>query len=131
MLKSTLLIVDDNAAFAEDLREILEEEGFACSLALDPSEALRQLQCEPSPPDIILADVRMPGTSVMELWRVVRTTPAWSRIAFVLMTAGLEGALPCGPFDGILRKPFGIDCLLQTLRSQVERRRGARTSSTP
>jgi CheY-like chemotaxis protein len=131
MLKSTLLIVDDSAAFAEDLREILEDEGFACSLALDANEALRQLRCEPSPPDVILADLRMPGTPVEELWRIVRTTPEWSRIAFVLMTAGTENALPCGPFDGVLAKPFGVDCLLQTLRSAVEHRNRARTSPTP
>ncbi len=130
MSKSTLLIVDDSAAFAEDLREILEDEGFACSLARDANEALRQLRCEPTPPDVILADLRMPGTAVEEFWRIVRTTPAWSRIAFVLMTAGTENALPCGSFDGVLTKPFGVDCLLQTLRSAVEHRNGARTSPT-
>lgn len=120
---SSVLIVDDSAALAEDLREVLESEGFACSLALDASEALRQLRCEASPPDLILADLRVPGMPVAELLQIVRTAPEWSRIAFVLMTDGTEGDVPGGVLvDGALRKPFGVERLLQALRAAVEHR---------
>ncbi len=123
MPTSSVLIVDDSAALAGDLREVLESEGFACSLALDASEALRQLRCEASPPDLILADLRVPGMPVAELLRIVRTVPEWSRIAFVLMTDGTEGDVPGGVLvDGALRKPFGVERLLQALRAAVEHR---------
>lgn len=130
MPMSSVLILDDSAALAEDIREVLESEGFACSLALDANEALRQLRCEPSPPDLILADLRVPGMPVEQLLQIVRTIPEWSRIAFVLMTDGTESDVPGSVLvDGALRKPFGVERLLQALRSAVEHRNLERATS--
>jgi CheY-like chemotaxis protein len=128
---ATLLIVDDDAALAEGLCEVLEEEGFACWPAADANEALRRLHCESNPPDFILADLRMPGMAAFELLRIVRTTPGWSQVAFVLMTAGIEDDVPLGiPVDGLLLKPFGIEQLLHALRSALQHRRSEDTAAS-
>ena len=108
----TALLVDDNTELTDILREVLEEQGLACSVASSADEALRALRTSVHPPDFILADLRMPGMPVEELLHVVRMTPAWSEIVFVLMTAGTKERVPDAPFDSdraealLLRAPL-------------------------
>ena len=118
----SLLLVDDNAELAAILREVLEDQGLACSVALSADEALRALRTCVRPPDFILADLRMPGMPVEELLHLVRATPAWAGIVFVLMTAGTKDEVPNGPFDAIVLKPFSSERLLTTLRWVLARR---------
>jgi CheY-like chemotaxis protein len=53
-------VVDDNPAMAETLADILELKGFTVHAAASGAEALEFLQKQPV--DILLTDVKMPGT---------------------------------------------------------------------
>jgi DNA-binding response OmpR family regulator len=70
MAKSTVLVVDDEAAIVELMRDFLEAEGYGVLTAPDGRAALALLEREPV--DCLLLDVMMPGLSGFDLCRRIR-----------------------------------------------------------
>ncbi|HEY7295279.1 MAG TPA: response regulator transcription factor [Dehalococcoidia bacterium] len=70
MAKSTVLVVDDEAAIVELMRDFLEAEGYSVLTAPDGHAALALLEREPI--DCLLLDVMMPGLSGFDLCRRIR-----------------------------------------------------------
>lgn len=64
------LLVDDNAAFVENLAEILEATGAAVDVAANADEALSRLAGDRY--DALVTDMRMPGLSGSELLHLAR-----------------------------------------------------------
>ena len=72
------------------LASILEDEGYAMSIAKDGAEALRKVR-EISP-DIVILDVMMPKVSGYEVCRAIKTDPDLKKI-FVLMLSAKGQAI--------------------------------------
>jgi len=95
-MSRNVLIVDDERGFAEALARRLELRGHAAQAATSPDEALEAARREA--PDVVLLDLRMPGTSPADLVASLRREAPGSRV--VLLSGqpapcpGLEG-LPC------------------------------------
>src|SRR5689334_17237018 len=68
-----VLIVDDQAAFRDASRELLEKRGHVVAEAVDESEALRATAR--FDPDAVLVDVRLGGESGFDVARAL--TRAW------------------------------------------------------
>lgn len=68
----TVLVVDDDTAIVEMMRDFLEAEGFRVEGALNAREA--QAALDRTPVDCVLLDIMMPGESGFELCRRVRRT---------------------------------------------------------
>jgi DNA-binding response OmpR family regulator len=68
----TVLVVDDDEAIVELMRDFLEAEGFRVEGALDAREA--QTVLDQSPVDCLLLDIMMPGGSGFDLCRRIRRT---------------------------------------------------------
>ncbi len=68
----TILLVDDDAAIVELMRDFLEDEGFSVEEAFNANEALSILQQVNI--DCILLDIKMPGQSGFKLCRQIRRT---------------------------------------------------------
>jgi ribonuclease P protein subunit RPR2 len=101
-----LLIVDDDAAFRALLRttfEVVDVEVEEAGTAEAASEAV-QLR----PPDAIVLDVRLPGTSGVELCRRLKQDESTAGIAVVLLSGSVGDAVPTrdSGADAFLRKPF-------------------------
>jgi len=67
-----VLVVDDDRAIVDLMRDFLEPEGFHVEEALDAEEAWAVL--ERAPVDCVLLDVMMPGQSGFDLCRRIRGT---------------------------------------------------------
>jgi DNA-binding response OmpR family regulator len=67
---ATILVVDDDPAIAELMRDFLEADGFRVELAGDAARAQAILSARQ--PDCLLLDVLLPGQSGFELCRWVR-----------------------------------------------------------
>ncbi len=110
-----VLIVDDNADLAENLRELLELEGFDVRVFTSPTEALAKK--DELAFDAALLDIRMPGIDGIELCgALAKSHPA---ATFVLMTAftserRLADVSGSGA-SAVLRKPLPVDQLLSLL----------------
>lgn len=70
--RQTILVVDDDPAISELMRDFLEAEGFAVETAADAGAAFAIV--ERVPVDCLLLDVMMPGQSGFELCRRIRET---------------------------------------------------------
>ncbi|PWB42860.1 MAG: DNA-binding response regulator [Candidatus Methylomirabilota bacterium] len=116
-----ILVVDDEGPQREILRTILSTEGYAVETAPGGTEALRR--CQESPFDLVLTDLRMPGTDGLALVeRLIRDDPP---TLVILMTAygsldSVEQALKKGAFD-YLTKPLEREELLLTVKRAFER----------
>ena len=116
-MKSTILIVDDNAASRDTLESALIEQGYHLHMAENGQQAL--IQAEELHPDLILLDVMMPGMDGFEVCRRIRTTNGLEEVPIIMITAlddnasRLEG-IESGA-DDFISKPFD----LQELRARV------------
>ena len=65
-MQDRILLVDDDASLLKLLRIRLEAEGYAVTTAESAEEALQLLRNSPS--DLVITDLRMEGTSGLELF---------------------------------------------------------------
>ena len=71
MRRATVLVVDDDAVFRVALERYLEHEGYAVLSAGDPDAAIHAIETQSI--DLLLTDLRMPGTDGIELIRRARS----------------------------------------------------------
>ncbi len=98
----TILVVEDDLATVEMIRDALAMEGYRVLHAI--GDAGR--------PALVLLDPHMPGMDSAEVARRLRADPATARIPIVGISSNLarEG-LPTMPRDDCLPKPFALDDL--------------------
>lgn len=106
-----ILIVDDDPSIVRMLRLTLATSGFDVRTASDGGEALRLLRQEPL--DAILLDLDLPVVTGQDVLRRMRAggigTPVVVVSAYAAGDARRLGA------DAVIRKPFRIDAVLNTL----------------
>ncbi|WP_420239204.1 response regulator [Telmatobacter bradus] len=127
-----LLIVDDEPAVRVALSADLVEAGYTIQFAEDGFSALHEIRQEI--PDILLADLNMPGMSGFELLSVVRRR--FPAIHTVAMSGALDGSItPAGvTADAFYAKGSGISALLHillTLPSIKQRASDASSAKEP
>jgi DNA-binding response OmpR family regulator len=77
------LVVDDEPAFCEVLRDFLVEKGYHVVVASDGDEAIRLYKQDR--PDIVLMDVQMPGKNGLETLRELKAHDP--KAAFIIVSA--------------------------------------------
>lgn len=112
-----LLIVEDSATQAEQLRFILESSGFNVTVAHRAEAALPILDAGKI--DLVISDIMMPGMSGYDLCRYIKAAPSLRRIPVVLLTTRkdpmdiFEG-LECGA-DNFHTKPYDAAHLVERI----------------
>ena len=111
-----VLLVDDELSSAEVLALILAGENYQVTLAADARQALARL--DQAAPEIVVVDFMMPGMNGAELVKAIRAVPAYEHVPVVLISGAPESALRRYDvkYDAFLRKPFGLELFLRTLR---------------
>ena len=107
------LVVDDDEDIRESLCDMLSDEGYRVTTAVDGSEALRLLAREAEPFDVMLLDLRMPNTNGHDVLAAMRVDQALPEVPVVVLSANLS-AVPAGAV-AFLRKPVQAPVLLDTL----------------
>ena len=115
-----ILLIEDDAGLAANLREVLEEENFKVTLCSRGDEGLRRATNEEF--SVVLTDLRLPGLGGLELVRQLHE--AQPRLPVVLMTAHgtIETAIEAtklGAYD-YLQKPFEMPELIGLLHRAAE-----------
>lgn len=125
---SRILLADDSPHAQRMGERILREEGFEVVSITDGETALVRLA--DVDPDLVLADVFLPGKSGFDLCRHVKGHPKHRHVRVVL-TAGLlepfdENEAKQAGCDAILKKPFEASMLAQTIGGLIREARLAR-----
>jgi len=121
-----ILVVDDDRAFRLSTAELLREDGYAVVTVAHAEEALATLRKESF--DLILLDLRMPGTDGMGVLEELRAcgeaTPILMITGFGTIDAAVR-ALHHGA-DDFLTKPLDPDVLSSRVAELIDRRPSAR-----
>jgi|SRR5215469_16172058 DNA-binding response OmpR family regulator len=123
---SVILLADDSPHAQRMGERILREEGYeVVSLADGKTASMRMADVDP---DLIVADVFLPGMSGFELCRWAKSQHRHVR---VILTAGLletfdEQEARGAGCDAILKKPFEASVVTETIRPLVQEAQLAR-----
>src|SRR5438552_14624179 len=122
MAERDVLIVDDDAQAGDLLCQIFDAAGYPCRLVGDGGEALEVFKVWRPP--LVVADLKMPGMSGIELLRQARAIDGDVAVIVLTGAADLKTAiesLKLGAHDFIM-KPINIDELLIATERALERR---------
>jgi two-component system cell cycle response regulator DivK len=116
--KTRVLIVEDDLAMVNMLKNMLGDEGFETMSAIG-EKALNL--AEEYQPDVILLDIMMPIMDGLEWSNRAKSNPLLSKIPIIALSAAnistLNRTFQNLQADSFLRKPFDIDALLNLVYS--------------
>jgi CheY-like chemotaxis protein len=122
-----LLLADDSVTIQHVIESTFADEPVDVTTVGDGAAAIARLDADP--PDIVLADIGMPGRDGYEVALHVRHTPALAHIPVILLTGAFD------PVDharareagcaGVLVKPFDPQMLIARVRQLLSGRRAA------
>lgn len=120
-----VLIVEPNRNYLAVIARRISEGGFRVASADGAAAAFAELYRQPA--DLVLAELRMPGTSGVELVRMLRDDPVHRDVPLFLITgksdaAGAIEAYRCGA-DTVIAKPFHFEVLVARIGREIERAR--------
>ena len=132
MAGEPILIVDDTPVNLKLTRILLVNEGYKVMTAASAEEALELLRSYH--PQLILADIQLPGIDGLELTRRIKKNEETRDITVVALTAfAMKGdeqkAVEAG-CDGYITKPIATRSLGARIRDHLNRRSEARGAST-
>ena len=112
---SEILVVDDDADIRDTLRDALEFEGYAVSVAANGRDAWETLR-SPALPALILLDLMMPVMNGAEFLGLLRADDRLRKVPVVVVTAlGSVAPTVKAESQGYLPKPLELERLLETV----------------
>ncbi|HET6380841.1 MAG TPA: response regulator [candidate division Zixibacteria bacterium] len=110
-----ILVVDDDPAIRDAVRDVLEMEGLPVETAADGSEALVKITARA--PRLVLLDMRMPGLDGWGFARELRA--AGIELPVVVMTAAADARRWAEEIGAVavMAKPFGVGELMDVVRT--------------
>lgn len=117
----TILIIDDERAIRNVLKDILSNEGFKVEEAADGEEGLKKFQAGTF--DVILCDIKMPKLDGIEFLQKVMESGSDTPVIIISGHGNIETAVDAvkkGAFDYI-SKPPDLNRLLITIRNAMDK----------
>lgn len=122
-MSQKIYIVEDDSSIRELESYALKSAGFE-TLGFENSRDFFA-QMESHLPDLILLDIMLPGTDGLKVLETIRSTPAYSKLPVILVTAktgeidavkGLDSGA-----DDYITKPFGVMELISRVKALLRR----------
>lgn len=121
-MNSKILIIEDNSIVAENLKILLNEEGFSVSCSVNGNEGI--LKAKSENPDLIICDILMPGINGYDVKKELNKYNKTLDIPFLFLTAkvdynaSLNGLNLCS--GDYLLKPYKAEDLLKTVKEKIK-----------
>lgn len=116
-----ILIIDDERAIRNSLREILGEEGYAVDVAEDGNQGFKMAM--ETHYDVIFSDIKMPGMDGVDLLGKLVSEGVDSAIVMISGHADISTAVDCikkGAFD-FIEKPLDLNRILITIKNASDK----------
>lgn len=124
-MKETILLIEDEVELQQNLKEILEFNGFHVFTADDGQDALMKIKDQEF--DLILCDIMMPNLDGFQFLRILRSEERFHQTPFIFLSAKVsaedklkgiqEGA------DDYLGKPISARLLLNAIFGALDRKK--------
>jgi len=121
-MKPRILVIDDEAAIRDSLRMILEYENYEFAGAASGPDGIAQVRRDP--PDMVVLDIKMPGTNGLETLAEIRKIDESLPVAMISGHGTITDAMQAtrlGAFD-FIEKPFTSERVLVTVQKGLELR---------
>jgi len=121
-VKPRILVIDDEAAIRDSLRMILEYEHYEFTGAASGPDGITQVKRDP--PDMVVLDIKMPGTNGLETLAEIRKIDESLPVAMISGHGTITDAMQAtrlGAFD-FIEKPFTSERVLVTVQKGLELR---------
>ena len=115
-----VLVVEDEPATRNMLRDLLVDHGYDVMAAEDGAVALGELDSTAERPELVLLDLRMPFIDGPTFVELLRARPESAHTPVLVVSGNVRQSLP-NRVQGIrvLRKPFDVDALLEAVREML------------
>ena len=116
-----ILVVDDERAIRNSLKEILSDEGYAVDTAEDGATALDMAGKERD--DVIFCNIKMPNMEGTEVLEKLKKDGIDSAVIMISGHGDIDTAVECikkGAFD-FIQKPLDLNRILITIKNATER----------
>lgn len=116
-----VLIVDDERAIRNSLKEILTDEGYDADIAEDGTAAISKVEKEKF--DVIFCDIKMPGMDGIEVLDKLVEMGVDAAVVMISGHGDIDTAVECikkGAFD-FVQKPLDLNRILITVKNASER----------
>ena len=118
-MPKTLLVADDSLTIRKVIGMVLALEDFQLTSVDNGIDAIARAR--EMKPDLVLADVLMPGRSGYEVCEALKSDPSTSHVPVLLLSGNFEpfdeGRARAARADGHLTKPFESQALLDKVRA--------------
>ena len=125
-----ILVIDDERAIRNSLREILMDEGYEVDVAEDGSAGCAM--AEKGRYDVIFCDIKMPGMEGTQVLAHLGEAGIDSAIVMISGHGDIDTAVDCikkGAFD-FIQKPLDLNRILITIKNATEKVNLVKTNNT-
>ncbi|MEO1289826.1 MAG: response regulator [Chloroflexota bacterium] len=116
---TSILVIEDDHALSEVLREVIEVLGYEAHIIADGLEALTYLRGQV--PDIIFLDMHLPNVPGMDILHFIKGNTGFDNTQVIVMTADSVLRQEAEIYTLALLKPFTIDDVQNALSKAVAR----------
>ena len=121
----SILVAEDEPAVRAILARLLREDGYTVLEARDGCHALELAEGAPAPPDLVIADVVMPGMGGKQLAEALETRWSGIPVLFISGYTGLDAVRRGLMEEGreFMQKPLEPDTVAKKVRQILDARR--------
>jgi CheY-like chemotaxis protein len=116
--QTTILFLEDERELLSTISNLLRENGYAVIESTSAEDA--QVKIQENIPDLIIADIKLPGEDGLEFFQQLRTQEQFKKIPFVFLTAfnNLKAAMNAKKQGAAeyITKPFDFEYLVTRVR---------------
>lgn len=113
-----ILFVDDDADIRDTIHDLLQFEGYLCTVCANGMEAYDMLQAG-LVPALIMTDIMMPVMDGFELMERISIMPALENVPIICATASTTLANRAHKMCHKIAKPFDLDNLLVLIHKLI------------
>jgi DNA-binding NtrC family response regulator len=113
---NSILVVDDQIAFANQIQRILQNEGYRVEVAVSGFQALELMESDNF--DLYLVDMKMPGMDGIEFFKGVKAHDSDASVIFMTAFGSIESAVEAMKMGAshYLQKPFPPEELMISIQ---------------
>jgi two-component system response regulator VicR len=125
-MKKRILVIEDDRDIADLVRLVLETRDYEVQTVLNPHEAFATVKS--FKPHAVLLDLLMPEMDGWEVFKKIRSDPAFATLPIAILTAKSAGfdemvGLHVMKADAYITKPFGKQELLDKTDELLRKRK--------